>query len=98
MGRETLMSWAESLLGIFAAIFASVGVVHGFDHATRPDVLLLSLLIATAAAALNGLTLNKSPASGTANPAVKTISPRRAALMAAGLVLFGLVIIGLGSV
>lgn len=96
MDRATLISWAEGFGGIAVAIFASVGVVHGFDHVIGPGVLMGIVLISMVAACINALTADKS--SGADADATATIAPKRAAVMAGGLLMFGFAIWALGLV
>lgn len=97
MDRATLISWAEGFAGIAVAIFCSVGVVHGFNHAMRPEVLMWTAVITVVAVCINALTADKPSGAIIANPA-ESISPKRAVLMAGGLLLFGFAIWALGLV
>ncbi|WP_137152755.1 hypothetical protein [Devosia sp. FKR38] len=97
MNREALIAQAEGFAGIAVAIMCSVGVVHGFEHAMKPTVLLCTAAIAVVALCINALTTEKPSGAIIANPAA-SISPKRAVLMAGGLLLFGFAIWALGLV
>ena len=93
MTVETLKDHAAGILGCFAALFASVWVVHGSEQALKPAAVLVMVLIGIAA----GLSPLVLPG---ARPDVssKALTPWKAALLTLGLIIFGCTIFAIGLI
>lgn len=98
---ERIKNTGEIVIGIAIAIFVAAGVVHGFDHAFRFEVILAILAFSIVFFGLHLLTprrLIEGREKATRLGQVYNLKPADAVFMAAALFAFGLAIYALGMI
>ncbi|MHA6299940.1 hypothetical protein [Devosia sp. CAU 1758] len=98
---ERIKNSGEIAIGIAIATFVAAGVMHGFDHAFRMEVILAILALSVVFVGIHLLTprrlMEGREKAARLGQAYK-LNPAEAVFMAAGLFVFGLAIYALGMI
>jgi hypothetical protein len=101
MTVDRIKNSGEIAIGISVAIFVAVGVMHGFDHAFRFEVVLATMALSLAFAGFHLLTprrLIEGREQAARLGRVYRLKPAEAVFMAAGVFAFGVAIYALGLI
>lgn len=98
---ERIKTSGEIAIGIAISIFVAAGVLHGFDHAFRMEVILAILALSLVSVGMHLLMprrLIEQREKATRLGQAYKLKPAEAVFMAMGLFAFGLAIYALGMI